>query len=245
MSRVKASLLPPAFERRIKIEVLRPLPQGANSRLTTDCWLWTGRIGKRGYVDVWSPIAKKTMRAHRVVYELLVGPIPDGLMLDHLCRTRHCVNPDHLEPVTVRENTLRGFGPTAQHARQTHCKRGHPFDDQNTIHTKFGRNCRECQKTHMSNWYDQHGRKGVKIIRQLLNDDEEILVRERAASIWKAESTLVGELRELCDDFGWPDFLRAIRQIKLEKKLRNLCRKRGAEQSVSSILSKTERQTQW
>jgi hypothetical protein len=71
-----------------------------------DCWLWTGCVGDGGYGQV--TIAQRRHKAHRAVYELLVGPIPEGLDLDHLCRVRRCVNPDHLEPVTRSENLRRG-----------------------------------------------------------------------------------------------------------------------------------------
>lgn len=120
------------------------------------CWLWTwpltngyGRFGNE--------------RAHRWSYEHFVGPIPDGLDLDHLCHTadescpggtscphRACVNPSHLEPVTRTENILRGRGPDVQrarHAAQTHCKHGHEFTPENTRITARGyRRCRECAR---------------------------------------------------------------------------------------------------
>lgn len=89
--------------------------------------------------------------AHRRIYEMLRGPVPDDLTLDHLCRVRHCVNPAHLEPVSNRENVLRGVGPTAENARRTHCRRGHPFAGKNLILTPASdgtsgvwRGCREC-----------------------------------------------------------------------------------------------------
>lgn len=75
---------------------------------TETCWLWTAAIRRRSGYGVFSHQAR-TMLAHRFAYELLVGPIPDGLVIDHLCRVRHCVNPDHLEPVTQRENLRRGM----------------------------------------------------------------------------------------------------------------------------------------
>ncbi len=87
------------------------------------------------------------MRAHRFAYELLVGPIPDGLVIDHLCRVRHCVNPAHMEPVTRWENTLRGGSFSAVAARQTHCVNGHPFDEENTHVDRRGfRRCRACNR---------------------------------------------------------------------------------------------------
>lgn len=107
------------------------------------CWLWSGNIKKSGYGYVWLSATKRAC-AHRYVYELHRGPVPDGLQLDHLCRTRCCVNPNHLEPVTARENARRG--ETGNHLRsRTHCPQGHPYDDVNTRYTMVGsRMCREC-----------------------------------------------------------------------------------------------------
>lgn len=74
--------------------------------VTTDCWLWTGTMSRTGYGRV--SIGGREIGAHRAVYEALVGPVPDGMQLDHLCRVTQCVNPDHLEPVTIGENIRRG-----------------------------------------------------------------------------------------------------------------------------------------
>lgn len=78
------------------------------------CWLWVGEINRNGYGRVW--VQGQRLMAHKVAYELMIGPVDKGLVLDHLCRNRNCCNPYHLEPVTVRENTLRGeailFKPT-------------------------------------------------------------------------------------------------------------------------------------
>lgn len=87
------------------------------------CWLWLG-TRRKGYGRFQS-IDGRRLSAHRVAYELLVGPIPVGLVLDHLCRNRACVNPDHLEAVTNRDNILRGYGASAQMARRTSCPKGH------------------------------------------------------------------------------------------------------------------------
>jgi hypothetical protein len=110
------------------------------------CWFWIAATDRQGYGQFSFSSRRRVARAHRVAYELLVGPIPDGLILDHLCRNPSCVNPTHLEAVTVGENTLRGNSPAAQQARQTHCKRGHPFTPENTRMEAGGRRCRICRQ---------------------------------------------------------------------------------------------------
>ena len=109
--------------------------------ITETCWLWTGYRNRMGYGQF-----GRNEPAHRVAYELLVGPIPDGLVLDHLCRNPPCVNPDHLEPVTNVENLQRGVGPSAQNARKARCKNGHEFTSENTYIRPDGggRQCRRC-----------------------------------------------------------------------------------------------------
>lgn len=91
-----------------------------------NCWEWTGQRIHNGYGVVgWMG---KTTPAHRVSFELTYGPIPGGLTLDHKCRNRACVRPDHLEAVTMKENILRGDGFAAQNARKTACPKGHALD---------------------------------------------------------------------------------------------------------------------
>lgn len=109
------------------------------------CWIYTGKLGKNGYGYI--GVDGKTKLAHRVSYELSIGPIPEGLQLDHLCRVRSCINPDHLEPVTNRENGLRGISFAAQNVVKTHCPLGHPYDDDNTRvrSTKYGWQRRDCK----------------------------------------------------------------------------------------------------
>jgi hypothetical protein len=114
---------------------------------TETCWLWTGASSQLGYGRLW--VNGKWPQAHRLAYEWLVGPIPPGLVLDHLCRRPACVNPTHLEPVTQRENVARGVGPqvvSAMRQAQTHCKRGHEFTEANTYMYRGSRCCRTCNK---------------------------------------------------------------------------------------------------
>lgn len=109
------------------------------------CWLWDGAHHGRGYGRV--TINYRTRSAHRAVYEMVRGPIPEGMELDHKCRLTCCVNPDHLEPITHRENVVRGDAPAKLallNGSKTHCKRGHPFDEENTHYVPGGRSCRAC-----------------------------------------------------------------------------------------------------
>lgn len=111
------------------------------------CWEWIGQLGAQGY-GVFS-FQRKDTAAHRWIYQRLVGPVPAQLELDHLCRNRSCVNPDHLEPVTHKENVLRGSGVAAMHARKTHCIRNHELSGSNLrVRLKAGkyveRVCRQC-----------------------------------------------------------------------------------------------------
>jgi hypothetical protein len=110
------------------------------------CWIWIGKISGRGYGSF--PVGKTNYAAHRISYEQVNGEIPDGLVLDHLCRDIKCVNPDHLEPVPVKENTLRGIGPTAVNAVKTHCSKGHPYNEDNLRVRRGRRYCNACDTEH-------------------------------------------------------------------------------------------------
>jgi hypothetical protein len=124
----------------------------AKVRKTEGCWLWTDKPRKDGYGALF--VNGHPVLAHRFAYELLVGPVPDGKGLDHVkargCTNRHCVNPAHLEPVTTKENVLRGDGLTAHKARQVACIHGHAFTEENTYHKpKGGRGCKECRRNNV------------------------------------------------------------------------------------------------
>jgi len=111
---------------------------------TDNCWIWTGAKYYKGYGHI--RVNGKLIHSHRMSYELFKGEIPMSYVIDHLCRNPSCVNPDHLEAVTNRQNVLRGNSFCANEARQTHCKNGHEFTFANTKRTKLGRNCRTCAK---------------------------------------------------------------------------------------------------
>lgn len=111
-----------------------------------ECWVWMGATFSGGYGRVtWGGSKQRT---HRLAYEDAKGPIPEGLFIDHLCHVRPCVNPDHMEPVTNRENILRGENQVAKQARQTHCKNGHPLSGMNL---KIKHGCRVCRTCELAN----------------------------------------------------------------------------------------------
>ena len=112
----------------------------------SDCWNWSGSIDGGGYGGFRrsKESGGKWIRAHRVSYELFVGPIPSGRCLDHLCRVRSCVNPKHLEPVTIGENCRRGL-TGINSSSKTHCPKGHPYSGDNLYINTYGkRECRSC-----------------------------------------------------------------------------------------------------
>lgn len=114
------------------------------------CWLWRGDHDQKGYGRIAVGGGKRKL-AHRFSYELLVGPIPVGLQIDHVkargCTSLACVNPAHLEPVTARENLLRSSGVTAKNANKTACHRGHAYTEENTEISRTGsRGCRTCRR---------------------------------------------------------------------------------------------------
>jgi HNH endonuclease len=115
------------------------------TKIPDGCWIWTGVLNKTGKYGVISVNSKKVY-AHVASYVEFIGEKPEGLELDHLCRNRSCVNPEHLEPVTNKTNVLRGVGPTAINAKKTHCIHGHLLSGYNLIENKKGnRACRECK----------------------------------------------------------------------------------------------------
>lgn len=124
----------PPVEERVLARIGSPDSNG--------CWPWKGSLTRQGYGN-YTGMRHVSTAAHRVVYTLMVGPIPAGLQLDHLCRNRACVNPAHLEPVTHAENVRRA----ADQDRSPTCPRGHLFDEANTYrHSTGSRKCRACAR---------------------------------------------------------------------------------------------------
>lgn len=118
---------------------------------TDTCWLWTAATQDNGYGSFFIGRVGgrvRLARAHRFAYELAAGPIPDGLVIDHLCRVRNCVNPDHLEAVSNKENLLRGEGLPAIAAAKTQCSRGgHPLSGPNLyVNPRGERECKSCRR---------------------------------------------------------------------------------------------------
>ena len=121
---------------------------------SNECWLWLTATNLNGYGRF--RLNGKTRLAHRVAYEFVVGEIPEGLQLDHLCRVRLCVNPAHLEPVTCLKNNHRGLSGVSNRSK-THCPQGHAYDSSNTYVDKLNRRyCKACRKARMKEWHASH-----------------------------------------------------------------------------------------
>ena len=141
--------------------------------IQTQCWVWTAARNSDGHGEI--KIGGVNNAPYRVVYEWLVGPIPNGLVLDHLCRNRVCVRPEHLEPVTNEINIMRGQSAPAINARKNQCPRGHPYNAANTIHLpNGGRRCRTCSE----GYYMEH--------RDQIRAQRSAAYRERAESLGKS-----------------------------------------------------------
>ena len=128
---------------------MRPLLERFSERYVpepnTGCWLWIGSIDAR--VSSGYGLFGKNRRAHRVSWELHSGAIPDGLVVDHICRVRSCVNPDHLRIVTRAVNNVENsHGPSAKAKQVTHCPKGHPYAGENLHRQRAGRKCRTCHR---------------------------------------------------------------------------------------------------
>lgn len=108
------------------------------------CWLWQGALDRNGYARTYVNGAKRLV--HRISYRWFIGPIPGWLTVEHLCCTRCCVNPNHLEAIPLKENILRGNGWGAKHARKTHCPQGHPYSGDNLYLAHNRRYCRTCRR---------------------------------------------------------------------------------------------------
>jgi len=134
----------PAIRFWAKVDKKGPTPPTFRHR--GQCWQWTAGVISTGY-GMFHRSKTKGVLAHRYAYELLIGPIPDGLVIDHLCRNRRCVNPAHLEAVTMRVNTRRGLSVSTFNALKTDCPAGHPYSPENTyISPKGSRICRACAR---------------------------------------------------------------------------------------------------
>ena len=140
----------------------------------TQCWLWQGALEPDGYSRIlWG---KRRIGGHRASYMAFIADVPDGLVIDHLCRNHSCVNPWHLEPVTNHENMMRGVGIPAINARKTHCKRGHAFDGSNTRVVIGGdgierRECKTCHRRKVARLTRTRKERATDAVMALLNGE--------------------------------------------------------------------------
>jgi hypothetical protein len=132
---------------------------------TNKCWLFAGYKNAAGYGECF--VDGRKALAHRISYENFVGEIPDGMVIDHLCRVTCCINPDHLEAVTNVENVLRGVGYPAINKRKTHCPSGHEYTEENiSKYSNNYRRCRQCENARNRKYYAAHKEKWKKYNRK-------------------------------------------------------------------------------
>lgn len=135
----------------------------SQTNVVGECWMWTGaRNDHSDYGRI--TLRQEKVYVHRLSYELFVGPIPEGLTIDHICRNTGCLNPAHLRAVTQRDNTVK-YGKTgacAVNSRRTYCKNGHPFDSNNTrVRHNGHRQCKTCNRHHDRERYRRRKNAGL------------------------------------------------------------------------------------
>lgn len=146
-----AKAIPQALIERVRAD----LPERIHKDAATGCWVWQGSVDSHGYGRV--KYSGKTWYAHRVCYALARGSISSDLQIDHLCRNTLCVNPEHLEPVTLRENWRRGLSPNAVAHATNRCKRGHELTPDNVYRSATRPNSRLCRTCQLE-WHRQRNR---------------------------------------------------------------------------------------
>ncbi len=176
------------------------------------CWNWTGARTPIGYGDF--GLNGKTVRAHRLMYHKYVAPIPENMVVDHMCRNASCVNPDHLRVITHVENTMIGNSPQALNARKTHCKRGHEFTKENTDirgapGINRGRHCLACQKAYQkirSKNVSDKRREAKNVEIERLNSEiaklRELLERAKKIVLYHDSHDLYGEPAKWLEDYA-------------------------------------------
>lgn len=177
------------------------------------CWEWKGFNAKRGYPTVGMG-RHKHISLHRYMYQRFIGEIPEGLVIDHLCRNHSCGNPNHLEVVTPKENNMRGVSFASYNAKKTHCNFGHPFSGENLFVTPTGRRrCKSCAYKVSQNAWEKEKEKG-----RLAREEEVIKIREdfEKEIIQRSLERLRGEAEKMLEayDAGYDTNTRPDKLLK-------------------------------
>lgn len=177
-------------------------------RRKNGCWEWTGKRNRWGYGRI--KIAGRNRPAHTILWELFNGPFPAGLEPDHLCRNPSCVNPDHLEPVTHKENTARGDAPTAILARLGQCKKGHSLESA-YIRKEGWRMCRTChrdtERVRRGGLKGQARKLNRELVAQMMELRKQGVSQERVARQFNVTQRIVSAIErgqvKIWSDFAW------------------------------------------
>lgn len=181
---------------------------GYDGKYPSECWIWTANTNEDGYGLLWMP--EGNIGAHVFSYKLYHGDIPLGMTVNHICYVRNCVNPTHLNLLSVCNNILDGQGPAAINARKQHCKHGHALTIDNTYKQPNGRGCLICRRIYGKIWQEKLRRNRGMIDRRWSDEEKQFLVANWA-------NTPKPEIQKLIFKRSWKSIQGMAHILKLKR----------------------------